>query len=68
MGRLAGRLGVLRATDGTVLIEVTPGFVSFEIGLTFDHGSAHLQITVDPSGQVEQLAVVAGPPTRLLGQ
>ena len=66
MGRLAGRLGVLRATDGTVLIEVTPGFVSFEIGLTFDHGSAHLQITVDPSGQ--QLAVVAGPPTRLLGQ
>jgi hypothetical protein len=65
---LTGRLGVLRATDGPAIMCFTPGLTCLESGLTFDHGSAHLQVAFDPGDQIEQLTILPGPPTRNLGQ
>jgi hypothetical protein len=62
------RLGHLRRITGASLIDATPAMATFEIGLTYGSGSAHLQIGIDGNGQIASLMILAGPPTWRIGR
>jgi len=63
-----GRLGRLRHVDSPVFLGSNQAIVAYEIGLTFDHGQAHLQVSIDNEARYQDVLIEAGPPTRQFGQ
>jgi hypothetical protein len=62
------RLGHLRRISGASLIDATPAMATYEIGLTYQSGSTHVQIGIDGNGQIASVAILAGPPTWRIGR
>jgi RNA polymerase sigma-70 factor (ECF subfamily) len=62
------RLGRLRHVDSPVFLGSNQAIVAFEIGLSFDHGRAHVQVSIDNREQYQDLLIEPGPPTRQFGQ
>jgi hypothetical protein len=65
---ITARLGHLRHVDQPVLLGYNEDVVAYEIGITFDHGSAHIQVSIDDQHRYQDLLIEPGPPTRQLGQ
>jgi len=65
---VTARLGHLRHIDQPALLGYNEVVVVYEIGITFDHGSAHIQVSIDDQHRYQDLLIEPGPPTRQLGQ
>jgi hypothetical protein len=65
---VSGRLGRIRSTSSPDLIGGTPSVVSYEIGVTYTDGAAHVQISFDRANRVQELFIGTGPPSRIFGQ
>jgi DNA-directed RNA polymerase specialized sigma24 family protein len=64
---VTARLGPLRHIDRPALLGSDQAAVAYEIGLRFEHGSAHAQISVDDQHHYQDVILEPGPPTRELG-
>lgn len=61
-------LGRIRRLDKPVLIGSSPATVAYEVGIIFDHGRAHVQISVDEEHHYQDVVVTSGPPSRQFGR
>ena len=64
---VTARLGPLRHIDRPALLGSDQAAVAYEIGLRFEHGSAHAQVSVDDQHHYQDVILEPGPPTRELG-
>ena len=60
--------GPLKETTDPALMGSTPAGVTYEVGMSFEGGAAHAQVTVDRDNRVEGLVLLAGAPTRQFGR
>jgi hypothetical protein len=61
-------LGRIRRIDKPVLIGSSPATVAYEVGITFDRGKGHVQISIDEEDHYQDVAVTPGPPSRQFGR
>jgi hypothetical protein len=63
----AGRAGPLREIGAPAVVSTGPNAVTYELALSFRHGTGHVQLAVDDTLRIMWLFVGKGPPTRTAG-
>ncbi len=65
---LTASLGTLQAVGPAKAVTSNPSVVWYEIGLTLQRGSVHVQVALDDQQRILNMNVRPGPPTGIIGQ